>query len=145
MNRPYYSPNRDGKRPNQTGRPKQVKQYSEEFRSRLAAALQAKAKDLGLRDEFEALADLALNVEKHQSAVIAAAWKIITDVLVVREARHTDAQTPTGPQIYLPAQEGSAEEAQLLRERGYVKAEKAETDQGREDGQGPANRRPLKH
>ncbi len=71
---------------------------------------------------------------------MAAAWKIITDVLVVRESRHTVARTPTGPQIYLP------EKKPWDKPEIYLPAEEPEEpDPPQEDINTPAPRRGMKH
>jgi hypothetical protein len=95
--------NRGGRRKNQTGRPKKpATEYSDSFKRKAMKALRSRAKELGMPDEFGALADLALN-KSVQDTVRLGAWKIYSEMNVVKESKQiVDVTKQSKPQIYLP-------------------------------------------
>ena len=81
---------------------------------------------MGMKDEFDAIADLALNLKAHQSAVVASAWKILADVLTVKESKHV-IEKSAGPQIYLPKKEAWDGEEKEVGQEGQGRQEGTET------------------
>lgn len=85
------------------GRPKaDPGSFSEQFKKKAMRALKKMAEQYGIEDPFLALADLALSPEV-QDTVRLGAWKIYSEMNVIRESKQTvDVTKADKPQIYLP-------------------------------------------
>jgi len=91
--------NRGGRRKNQTGRPKKVRNFSEEIKKDVISALKKKAKEDDLT-----FGDLLVHTAWGEGhfALKATAMKLIAEILVVKETKQTTEQV-VKPTIVLPA------------------------------------------
>jgi hypothetical protein len=91
-----------GRREGSGRKKKEPTEYSDEFKRKVMRALKKKAVELKQSDPFEALADLALNTA-NQDTVRLGAWKILTEINIVKESKQTvDVTKADKPTIYLP-------------------------------------------
>ena len=91
--------NRGGKRKNQTGRPKKIRNFSEEIKKDVIAALKRKAKA-----DDKTFGDLLIQTAWGEGhfALKATAMKLIAEILVVKETKQVSEQV-LKPTIVLPA------------------------------------------
>ncbi len=109
--------NRGGLRPNNPGgRPKKVKNFSEEIKQDVVKALKRKAKSDGLT-----FGDLLVKSawEPGHFALKATAMKLIAEILVVKETKQTTEQI-VKPTIVLPATEPKPKEYLEKQEEARV-------------------------
>jgi hypothetical protein len=105
--------NRGGAREG-AGRPKKEKNYSEEFKESLLAALEEKAKETG-KTIYQVMVDLIYD-SRTQSSVKQAMIKLIKEVYVVTESKRTIEEIK-GPTIYVPVQMEKPEDIKKQEER----------------------------
>lgn len=93
--------NRGGRRKNQTGRPKKVRNFSEEIKKDVIGALKRKAKDDG-----KTFGDLLVESAWGQGhfALKATAMKLIAEILVVKESKQIREEVKK-PLLILPETE----------------------------------------
>lgn len=91
---------RGGKRPNQTGRPKVKKEYSDEFKAGILKAIAKKAEQTG-KTVYDLFADKLYN-RKTNDNTFAGLFKILQDTMVVKESLSESHEFKHGPTLYLP-------------------------------------------
>jgi hypothetical protein len=83
------------------GRPKKVKQYSDDFREKTWKALEKEAKRIG-KDIFEVFAQEALTPNKKQPQIWIGLWRSLCEIMIIKETKSTIEKHEIGPRIGLP-------------------------------------------
>ena len=87
------------KKPN-AGRPKKVKEWSEEFKKGILKALDFKAKVTG-KTVYDVFADTLYSV-KTQDVVRASLFKTLSEIMVIKESKQTVEKQEKRLMIYVP-------------------------------------------
>lgn len=98
------------------GRPKKKpRQYSDVFKKGILKGLKKMEKETGV-SVYELFAHMLYN-QKIQDSVRASLWKILAEVMVVKESKQTVEQINYGPAIFLPEVQKRPEEFENIEKR----------------------------